>query len=466
MGRDIHAMLPGSKLKSIALCVILALCLHSTEGDVSDQNQAVSHREKGRGGFLAATGSFRLSGLVPREEERSLGERNVVPHTIASWCAAHHLEALQPALEELGDSVHDLSLLTQEDIAHMQLKPLTARRLTAALKSSTLAPEGALLTSGDLTPAELDSADDLLDDDDQFETNELMLSILGKHVPAAKAVEHAATAKAAEDAEAAAKAAKEATAAAEAAESAAESAAEAVAEAAAAAKAAEAAAAAAKALAETAAMKAAEAALETARAAEAATAAAKAAREAATAQAAEEAAASAVVAAEQAAAAKDCPAIVEIKDRGMQAFMKETWHCKSGNYCLGKAATYFNRGKMAEYLDDDEAIFQRVDVKDFGKAGFCVLKRGYGMSENKAGLAVMVYAKLACTEDNICINSSKKFYGGFELSHRHYSSSKKLQCFNRYKGCRYFADRMRNGKFKMVPSNKATSGLTQAFMMA
>merc|ERR1711865_936205 len=135
---DIHAMLPGSKLKSIALCVILALCLHSTEGDVSDQNQAVSHREKGRGGFLAATGSFRLSGLVPREEERSLGERNVVPHTIASWCAAHHLKALQPALEELGDSVHDLSLLTQEDIAHMQLKPLTARRLTAALKSSTL----------------------------------------------------------------------------------------------------------------------------------------------------------------------------------------------------------------------------------------------------------------------------------------------------------------------------------------
>merc|ERR1712153_90601 len=99
-----------------------------------------------------------------------LGERNVVPHTIASWCAAHHLEALQPALEELGDSVHDLSLLTQEDIAHMQLKPLTARRLTATLKSSTLAPEGALLTSGDLTPAELDSADDLLDDDDQFET--------------------------------------------------------------------------------------------------------------------------------------------------------------------------------------------------------------------------------------------------------------------------------------------------------
>merc|ERR1712166_910585 len=77
MGGDIHAMLPGSKLKSIALCVILALCLHSTEGDVSDQNQAVSHREKGRGRFLAATGSFRLSGLVPREEERSLGERNV-----------------------------------------------------------------------------------------------------------------------------------------------------------------------------------------------------------------------------------------------------------------------------------------------------------------------------------------------------------------------------------------------------
>merc|ERR1711865_1084874 len=74
---DIHAMLQGSKLKSIALCVILALCLHSTEGDVSDQNQAVSHTEKGRGGFLAATGSFRLSGLVPREEERSLGERNV-----------------------------------------------------------------------------------------------------------------------------------------------------------------------------------------------------------------------------------------------------------------------------------------------------------------------------------------------------------------------------------------------------
>ena len=59
---------------------------------------------------------------------------------------------VQPALEELGDSVHDLSLLTQEDIAQMQLKPLTARRLTAALKSSTLAPEGALLTSGDLTP--------------------------------------------------------------------------------------------------------------------------------------------------------------------------------------------------------------------------------------------------------------------------------------------------------------------------
>merc|ERR1711865_897585 len=74
---DIHAMLRGSKLKSIALCVILALCLHSTEGDVSDQNQAVSHTEKGRGGFLAATGSFRLSGLVPREEEGSLGERNV-----------------------------------------------------------------------------------------------------------------------------------------------------------------------------------------------------------------------------------------------------------------------------------------------------------------------------------------------------------------------------------------------------
>ena len=163
---------------------------------------------------------------------------------------------------------------------------------------------------------------------------------------------------------------------------------------------------------------------------------------------------------------KDCPAIVKIKHRGMQAFMKETWHCKSGNYCLGKAATYFNRGKMAEYLENDEAIFQSMYVKDFGKAGFCVLKRGYGISSNEAGLAMMVYSKLACTEDNICINSSKKFYGGFELSRRHYSSSKKSQCFDRYKGCRYFADRMRNGKFKMVPSNKATSGLTQAFMMA
>jgi len=169
---------------------------------------------------------------------------------------------------------------------------------------------------------------------------------------------------------------------------------------------------------------------------------------------------------------KDCPAIVKIKDLGMQAFMKETWDCKStlgdpsGNYCLGKAATYFNRGKMAGYLENDEAIFQRMDVKDFGKAGFCVLKRGYGMSENTAGLAMIVYSKLACTEDNICINSSKKFYGGFELSSWHYSSSSKLQCFNRYKGCRYFADRMRNGKFTMVPSNKATRGLTQAFMLA
>ena len=146
--------------------------------------------------------------------------------------------------------------------------------------------------------------------------------------------------------------------------------------------------------------------------------------------------------------------------------MKETWHCKSGNYCLGKAATYFNRGKMAEYLENDEAIFQSMYVKDFGKAGFCVLKRGYGISSNKAGLAMMVYSKLACTEDNICINSSKKFYGGFELRRWHYSSSSKLQCFNRYKGCRYFADRMRNGKFTVVPSNKATRGLTQAFMLA
>ena len=50
---------------------------------------------------------------------------------------------VQPALEELGDSVHDLSLLTQEDIAHMQLKPLTARRLTAALALDEVLPTAA-----------------------------------------------------------------------------------------------------------------------------------------------------------------------------------------------------------------------------------------------------------------------------------------------------------------------------------
>jgi len=70
----LHAL--RKMLKCIALCGILALCLQSTDGseltELLDQEQATSQTLKGRGGFLAATGSFRLSGLVPREA--SLGE--------------------------------------------------------------------------------------------------------------------------------------------------------------------------------------------------------------------------------------------------------------------------------------------------------------------------------------------------------------------------------------------------------
>ena len=62
----------------------------------------MSHREKGRGGFLAATGSFRLSGLVPREEERSLGERNVVPHALCVYTQP----LSQAAIAVLDDLAH------------------------------------------------------------------------------------------------------------------------------------------------------------------------------------------------------------------------------------------------------------------------------------------------------------------------------------------------------------------------